>query len=127
VRPDPPARHEFERLVKAYLSAPQHDSSDQRLLEAKFRTLLACAPAVLREVNTSPNLRLREIQMRAKQLPELAKLGVEATEALASGSVMSPEWHSRATALIAEAEKPSANIHFVFLIPLKSLVMAVKQ
>jgi hexosaminidase len=127
VRPDPPARHEFERLVKAYLSAPQHDSSDQRLLEARFRTLLACASAVSREVNTSPNLRLREIQMRAKQLPELAMLGQQATEALASGSAMSPEWHSRATALIAEAEKPSANVHFVFLMPLKSLVMAVKQ
>jgi hexosaminidase len=127
VRPDPPARYEFERLVKAYLSVPQHDSSDRYLLEAKFRALLACAPAVLREVNMSPNLRLREIQMRAQQLPELAKLGLQATDALASGSAMSPEWHSRATALIAEAEKPSANVHFVFLIPLKSLVMAVKQ
>ncbi len=127
VRPDPPARYEFERLVKAYLSAPQHDSSDQHLLEAKFRALLACATAVLQEVSLSPNLHLREIQERAQQLPELAKLGVQTTEALASGSAMSPEWHSRATALIAEAEKPSANIHFVFLIPLKSLVMAVKQ
>jgi hypothetical protein len=92
VRPDPPARYEFERLVKAYLSAPQHDSSDQHLLEAKFRALLACAPAVLQEVSLSPNLHLREIQKRAQQLPELAKLGVQATEALASGRAMSPEW-----------------------------------
>jgi hypothetical protein len=43
------------------------------------------------------------------------------------GSAMSPEWHAHALALIAEAEKPSANVHFVFLLPLRSLVMAVKE
>jgi hexosaminidase len=125
VRPDPPARHEFDRLVKAYLSAPQQGSPQQRLLQARFQALVACAPAVSQEVNASP--KLQEVRTRAQQLPELAGLGLQAIDALADGRAMSPQWHSRAMALIAEAEKPSADVHFVFLMPLKSLVMAVKS
>jgi hexosaminidase len=125
VRPDPPARYEFDSLVKAFLKAPQHSQNEQHLLEAYFQALVACAPALAREINASP--KLQEVRTRAQQLPELADLGLQAIDALANSRVMSPDWHSRAIALIAEAEKPSADIHFVFLIPLRSLVMAVKQ
>jgi hypothetical protein len=52
---------------------------------------------------------------------------LEALDALAAGKEKSPEWHTHALVLIAEAEKPSANVHFVFLEPLKALVMAVQQ
>ena len=79
----------------------------------------------MRQVNAAPGL--QEIQTRAGQLPELAKLGLEAVNSIAAGTVKSAEWHTHAAALIAEAEKPSANIHFVFLGPLKALVMAVKE
>ena len=124
VRPDPPARHEVDRLVKALLLAPQRSSAEQHLLQTRFRALLDCAPAVARQVNAAPGL--QEVQTRAGQLPELAKLGLEAVDSLAAGSAKSPEWHAHALALIAEAEKASANVHFVFLGPLKSLVIAVK-
>ena len=125
VRPDPPARHQFDRLVKVYLQQAQHSSAEQHLLEAHFRALADCAQAVARQVNAAPGL--QEVQTRAAQLPDLAKLGLEALDALAAGKEKSPEWHTHALVLIAEAEKPSANVHFVFLGPLKALVMAVQQ
>ncbi len=125
VRPDPPARHEFDRLVKAFLQAPQRSENEQRQLEAHLQALLECAPALSQEVNASP--KLQEVRTRAQQLPELADLGLQAIDALAHGRAMSPEWHSRAMASIAEAETPSADVHFVFLNPLRSLVMAIHQ
>ena len=124
VRPDPPARHEFDRLAKAYLKAPQHSSAEQNGLEAYFRTLADCAAAVKRQTSTTPGL--QEIQTRAGQLPELARIGLESVDALASGTARSAGWHTQALALIAEAEKSSGNVHFVFLGPLKALVMAAK-
>jgi hexosaminidase len=125
VRPDPPARHEFDRLVKAYLNAPQAGSPEGRQLEARFRALAASAPAVSRDVGASPDL--QEVRTRAQQLSELAELGLQAVDALAKGGTMSAAWHTHALAAIAEAEKPSGNVHFVFLAPLRSLVMAVKR
>jgi len=125
VRPDPPARREFDRLTKAYLKAPQHSSAEQHALEAYFRALAGCSAAVKRQASTAPGL--QEIQTRAGQLPELARIGLESVDALAAGTVMSAEWHTHATALIAEAEKSSGNVHFVFLGPLKALVLAAKS
>jgi len=125
VRPDPPARHEFDRLVKAYLSAPQQRSAERNLLEARFHALAACAPVASRQIEASSAL--REMRARAQQLPELADLGLQAVDALANGRAMSPEWHTQALASIVEAEKPSANVHFVFLLPLRSLVLSVKE
>ena len=125
VRPDPPARHEFDLLVKAYLRAPQRSNTQRYLLESHFRALADCAPAVAHQVKLAPGL--QEVQTRAAQLPDLAKLGMQAVEALAEDRVESAEWHAQALAMIAEAAKPSANVHFVFLGPLKALVLAVKQ
>jgi hexosaminidase len=125
VRPDPPARREFDRLAKAFLQSPQGSSVEQHALETLFRALADCAPAVLNQVKATPVL--QEAQTRAEQLPALAELGSQAVDALAKNTAKSAEWRSHALAVIAEAAKPSANVRFVFLEPLKSLVMAVKQ
>lgn len=125
VRPDPPARHEFDRLTKAFLQSPQTSSDEQHALEAHFRALADCAPAVLNQVRSAPNL--QEAQNRAEQLPALAEVGLQAVDALAKNAAKSAEWQSHALALIAEAAKPSANVHFIFLEPLKLLVTAVRQ
>ena len=125
VRPDPPARHDFDRLAKAFLKSPQTASTEQHALETRFRALAEVSPEVLRQVSAAPAL--QEAHLRAEQLPALAQIGLQAVEALAKGTAQSAEWHTHALALIAEAGKPSANINFVFLAPLKSLVAAVKQ
>jgi len=123
VRPDPPARHDFDRITKAFLKSPQ--TAEQHALETKFRALAEVSPEILRQVNAAPAL--QEAHLRAEQLQPLAQLGLQAVDALAKGTAQSAEWHTHALALIAEAAKPSANINFVFLAPLKSVVAAVKQ
>lgn len=125
VRPDPPARHEFDRLARAFLQAPQTSAAEQHALESRFRNLASVAPEILTQIKVAPGL--QEAQVRAEQLPTLAEIGLEAIDALARGTAKSPEWHTRSMAILVEAEKPSANLRFVFLAPLKALVAAVEQ
>ena len=125
VRPDPPARHEFDRLVKVFLQSPKASKAEQRALEARFRALSECVPEVLHQISSAPGL--EEARTRAQQLPDLAALALEAIDALATDSAKSSEWHTKAMALLADAEKPAANVHFVFVGPLKKLVTAVRQ
>jgi hexosaminidase len=125
VRPDPPSRHDTNRLTHQFLRAPASSEEDRAALETAFKTWIAAAPAIQAELATSPLLALA--QPRAQQLPQLATAGVEALTYLSKGTKAPSGWKQRNLALIEDAKKPQALVRFTFLPPLEELVNAVRE
>src|SRR5579864_1140760 len=73
--PDPPSRHNFELLIRAYLQNPGERAQEKRDLTAEFNTWLTAQPEILRLMANSPLL--AQAEPRANQLIELGKLGLE--------------------------------------------------
>ncbi len=125
VRPDPPSRHDTNRLTHQFLRAPAASEEARTLLEKKFQSWIAAAPAIQSQLATTPLLALAE--PRAQQLPGLAKAGIEALNYLSSGTKAPAGWKRRNLALIEAAKKPQALVRFTFLPPLEELVNAVQE
>ena len=125
VRPDPPSRHDINRLTHQFLRAPASSEEARNLLEKDFQSWIAAAPAIEAQVATKPLLALAE--PRARQLPGLATAGVEALNYLSKGAKAPAGWKQRNLALIEAAKKPQALVRFTFLSPLEELVNAVQE
>jgi len=123
--PDPPSRYAIEGQVRRFLAAPQADTSDRQSLDSWFSTVAASVPAVEQQMKHAPLL--HDMRTRARQLPELAQIELEATKYLSSGTKAPAGWKQDKLAEIAVAKKPSGIVRFVFLDPLTALVNAVSE
>lgn len=124
IRPDPPSRHEIDRLTTEFLKSPTSSEEARAALEAAFKGWIAATPAIEAQLSTTPLLALA--QPRAEQLPQLATAGIEALNFLAKGTKAPDGWKQRNLALIAAAKKPQTIIRFTFIHPLEELVNAVQ-
>jgi len=123
VRPDPPSRHWFEAAVSRFIADPAGDSADRVALAAWFVKLQEAAPEARMQMEASP--RLKEVATRADQLGQLASIGLEALQHLASGEKAPADWNARQAAAIEEMKKPSALVRFTILPGMANLVKAV--
>ncbi len=119
---DPPARQEVAAEVESLLKA---ETKPARTLAAwrlrrRFERWQQVAPEMAVLAAQSP--RLSDVGVRAQQLGSLSGLVIEAVSYIEAGVKAPAGWRDRATAAIAEAEKPSALVRFVFLPSLKELV-----
>jgi hexosaminidase len=125
VRPDPPSRHDTNRLTHQFLRAPAASDEVRTLLEKDFQSWIAAAPAIEAQLATTPLLALAK--PRAQQLPGLATAGIEALNYLSKGAKAPAGWKQHNLALIEAAKKPQALVRFTFLSPLEELVNAVQE
>ena len=125
VRPDPPSRHDTNRLTHQFLKAPASSEEARAALEKTFKAWIDASPTIEARLATSPLLALA--QPRATQLPQLATAGVEALAYLSKGTKAPAGWKQRNLALIEAAKKPQALVRFTFLPPLEELVNAVPE
>ena len=125
VRPDPPSRHEVNRLTHRFLAHPDADQDDRAALEKIFQTWLDESPAIQAQVASTPLL-ATALPM-AQQLPQLAKAGLQALSYLSKSAIAPPGWKQRTLALLATAKQPNALVRFTFLAPLEELVNAVPE
>lgn len=125
VRPDPPSRHQFERLTTDFLAAPRSASTSAAELVAMLSRVQSALPGVQAQLGTSPLL--QEMKPRADQLQELVPAGLEAIRLVSSGNKAPVGWKSKAIAEIEAARKPSAIVRFTFLESLTKLVNAVQE
>jgi hexosaminidase len=123
--PDPPSRHNFELLTRAYLQNPKAASQEERELTAQFNGWISAEPGILRLMSSSP--RLAQAEPRAQQLAELGTVGLEAVSYLSSGLPAVAGWKAARLAVLDEAEKPQAFVRFTVIKPMRDLVNAVPE
>jgi hexosaminidase len=123
--PDPPARHNFELLIRSYLQDPATRLQNETELTANFKAWIAAEPGVLRLMAGSPILALAE--SRAQQLTLLGTMGLETVSYLSSGVPAAPGWKAKQLAILDEAEKPQALVRFTVMKPLRDLINAVPE
>jgi len=123
--PDPPSRHNFELLVRAYLQNPATQLQEGTKLTSEFKAWITAEPGVLRLMAGSPTLALA--QARAEQLTKLGTVGIEAISYLSSGLPAAAGWKAENLAVLDEAEKPQALVRFTVIKPLRDLVNAVPE
>ena len=123
--PDPPSRHNFELLTRAYLQGPGSRAQEQKDLTANFNAWINAEPGILRLMGGSPLL--AEAEPRAQQLVELGTVGLEAVSYVSSGLPAATGWKAARLAILDEAEKPQALVRFTVIKPLRDLVNAVSE
>ena len=123
--PDPPSRHNFELLINAYLQNPASRLQEETELTTNFKAWIAAEPGNLRLMTGVPTLALAEPV--AQQLTVLGTIGLEAVSYLSSGLPAAANWKAQQLAILDEAEKPQALVHFTIVKPLRDLVSAVSE
>jgi len=123
--PDPPSRHNFELLVRAYLQNPAARPEERTELTNKFESWIAAEPGILHLMAGSPTM--AQAKSRAQQLTGLAAVGVEAISYLSSGLPASAGWKAQQLVILDEADKPQALVRFTMVKPLRDLVNAVPE
>ncbi len=83
------------------------------------------APAMLELATRTP--RLNDIAPLALELSELGAVGMEALGYLDAHLPPPPDWTAHAGAVIDQAEKGTALVHFTFLASLRRLVLAASE
>ncbi|MGB2606057.1 MAG: family 20 glycosylhydrolase [Candidatus Sulfotelmatobacter sp.] len=125
IPPDPPSRHNFELLMRAYLQDPATRLQEEAELTTNFKAWIAAEPEILHLMAGSP--RLAQAESRAQQLTELGTVGVEAVSYLSSGLPAPAGWKAPRMAVLDDAEKPQALVRFTMIKPLRDLVGAVPE
>ena len=123
--PDPPSRHNFELLVRAYLQDPTSRLQEQTELTTHFKAWIAAEPGILHLMAASPTL--AQAESRAHQLTLLGTTGLEAVSYLSSGLPAAAGWKAEKLAGLDAAEKPQALVRFTVIKPLRDLVGAVPE
>lgn len=121
---DPPLRQEIAREVDAIVS-PSHTGDSERAkveLRRRFLQWEQAAPVLAAWAHRSA--RLSDIEIRARQLGALGQVGLECLAYLDTHTSPTSAWKDNQMATIADAEKPSALVRFVFLPQLRKLVEA---
>ena len=121
---DPPARQEIAREVDAALHASDDGARRAAELELRkrFEQWQKAAPKVA--ALAARSARLSDEQIRASQLGKLGTTGLEALSYLEMHTAAPAGWLDARRELLADAEKPSGLLRFVFLPDLRKLVEA---
>ncbi len=123
--PDPPFRHQFEFLVKDYLTSPRTQSQQSTELRAIFEQWIAAEPGVLGLMASSPLL--AEVKERPAQLSELGSMGLTSLSYLSSGQTAPAGWRAAQMNVIKNAALPVALTRFAVLDQLRSMAEAVSE
>jgi hexosaminidase len=123
--PDPPSRHNFELLTRAFLQGPGSRAQEQKELTTIFNAWTNAEAGILRLMGSSPLL--AEAEPRAQQLTALGTVGLEAVSYVSSGLPAATGWKAARLAILEEAEKPQALVRFTVIKPLRDLVNAVPE
>ena len=118
---DPPARQSIAREVDTVVSAhgPTRAIAAQHLRE-RFESWQKAAPEL--ETAAQRTYRLNDIGDRARQLGQLAQAGIESLAWIDAHTAPPANWLAQQQAVLADAQKPSALVNFVFLPDLQKLV-----
>ncbi len=119
---DPPARQQIAHDVDAIVTqAPGSDAAAAAShLRQRFESWQQAAPVIQAWALRSG--RLSDIADRARQLNALAQAGLEALAFLDTHTAPPAAWLDAQKAILADVDKPSALVRFVFLPSLQKLV-----
>jgi hexosaminidase len=130
VVPDPPSRFEIAQDVDAVLNKTADSTAAEARLTRRFMEWQEIAPGLAAQMQQNP--RMSDAAVRATQLGEIGKIGLQALLNLNPGnsSYNGPKLEAgnaqSQLAVIDEAAKPAALVRFTFLDSLKKLVQAEK-
>lgn len=124
---DPPSRQAIAHEVSAVVDAnhPGERAEAETALRRRFMQWEQAAPVL--ESWAHRSVRLSDIEARAQQLGNLARVGLEALSYMDTHTRAPGAWHDGGMAAISEAEQPSALVRFVFLPDLRKLVDAAAK
>jgi hexosaminidase len=122
---DPPSRQAIAREVDAAVDASHPDERAALVLRRRFMQWEQASPVL--EAWAHRSVRLSDIEARAQQLGNLARVGLEALGYMDAHTQPPAGWQDSRTAVISDAEKPSALVRFVFLPDLRKLVEAAAK
>jgi hexosaminidase len=119
---DPPLRQQFEREVGAAVDSSRAANAElaRAELRQQFLRWVRASPVLEAWAHRSP--RLSDTELRARQLGALGQVGLESLAYLDAHTAPAASWKASQLAVIADAEKPSALVRFVFLPALQKLV-----
>jgi hexosaminidase len=130
VVPDPPSRFEIAQDVDAVVNKTADSSGAEARLTRRFMEWQDIAPSLFAEMQANP--RMSDAAIRAQQLGELGKIGLQAllnfdpNNSTYSGPKLQATSPQDQVAVITDAQKPVALVRFTFLDSLKKLVAAEK-
>lgn len=130
VVPDPPSRFEIAQDVNAVLNKTADSTAAEARLTRRFMEWQEISPLLASQMQQNP--RMSDAAIRATQLGELGKIGLQAllnldpTNSAYGGPKVAASDPQSQLAVIADAEKPAALVRFTFLDSLKKLVAAEK-
>ena len=130
VVPDPPSRFEIAQDVDAVLNKTADSTAAEARLTRRFMEWQEIAPSLAAEMQQNP--RMSDAAVRATQLGELGRIGLQAllnldpNNSAYSGAKLQTSAPESQLAPIADAQKPAALVRFTFLDSLKKLVTAEK-
>lgn len=121
---DPPARERIAREVDAVVK--RDPGSNPAAAEMRLRRLFTAweqAGPIL-EASAQRSSRLSDVAVRARELNDLGRIGLEALALFDSHTPPPAGWREGALHTIADAQQPAALVRFVFLPALEELVNA---
>ena len=121
---DPPARQAIAREVNAVVDPSHPGDRAAALIALRHRFTQWAQTAPVLEAWAHRSIRLSDTEARARQLGALGQVGLESLSYLDTRTQPAAGWQGGQMAVIAEAEKPSALVRFVFLPDLRRLVEA---
>ena len=130
VVPDPPSRFEIAQDVDAVLNKTADSTSAEARLTRRFMEWQEIAPMLAAQMQANP--RMSDAAVRATQLGELGKVGLQAllnldpNNSAYGGPKLEASDPQSQLAAIDDAAKPVALVRFTFLDSLKKLVAAEK-
>jgi hexosaminidase len=130
VVPDPPSRFEIAQDVDAVLNKTADRTAAEARLTRRFMEWQEIAPSLAAEMQQNP--RMSDAAVRATQLGELGRIGLQAllnldpNNSAYSGAKLETSAPESQFAAIADAQKPAALVRFTFLDSLTKLVTAEK-
>ncbi len=130
VVPDPPSRFAIAQDVDAVLNKNADSTAAEARLTRRFMEWQEITPSLAAEMQQNP--RMSDAAVRATQLGELGKIGLQAllnldpNNGAYGGPKLAASDPQSQLAVIADAEKPAALVRFTFLDSLKKLVAAEK-
>jgi hexosaminidase len=130
VVPDPPSRFEIAQDVDAVLNKTADSTSAEARLTRRFMEWQEIAPMLAAQMQANP--RMSDAAVRATQLGELGKVGLQALLNLDpnisayGGAKLEASNPQSQLATIDDAAKPAALVRFTFLDSLKKLMAAEK-
>lgn len=122
VVPDPPARQQIAREVDAVVKHTPGSALAEMRLRHRFAQWEQTAPTL--EAWAQRTSRFSDAAVRARQMDDLGRVGLEALAFLDSHTTPPAGWQDGALHTIDDAQKPAALVRFVFLPPLRELVNA---